>query len=79
MLLQYYHELCNMNDPSSMFVSTPTIPNVESLSQLTISSLGSVLFGRNWADVNIQQQTTSEVSDTQTVVADNGEIDPTPP
>ena len=37
MLLQNYHELCNTNDPSSMFVSPPTIPNIEPLSQSTIS------------------------------------------
>ena len=29
MLLQNYHELCNMNDPSSISVSLPTIPNIE--------------------------------------------------
>ena len=28
MLLQHYHELCNTNDPSSMFVSPPPIPNI---------------------------------------------------
>ena len=39
MLLQHYHDLCNTNDPSSMFVSPPPIPNIESLSQSTISSL----------------------------------------
>ena len=59
MLLQHYHELCNTNDPSSMFVSPPPIPNIESLSQSIISSLDSGSFGRNRADVNIQQQTTS--------------------
>ena len=63
MLLQNYHELCNTNDPSSMFVSPPTIPNIESLSQSTISSLDSGSFGGNIADMNIQQQTTSEVVD----------------
>ena len=40
-LLQRYHEICNTNDPSSMFVSPPPIPNIESLSQSTISSLDS--------------------------------------
>ena len=59
MLLQNYHELCNTNDPSSMFVSPPPIPNIESLSQSNISSLGSVSFGMNIYDVNIQQLTTS--------------------
>ena len=38
-LLQHYHELCNTNDPSSMFVYSPPIPNIESLFQPTISSL----------------------------------------
>ena len=59
MLLHHYHELCNMNEPSSMFVSPPPIPNIESLSQSTTSSLDSGSFGRNRADVNIQQQTKS--------------------
>ena len=36
MLHQNYHELCNTNDPSSMFVSQPPIPNIEQLSQSTI-------------------------------------------
>ena len=30
MLLQNYHELFNTNDPSSMFVYPPDIPNIES-------------------------------------------------
>ena len=38
MLLQHYHKLCNTNDPSSMFVSPPHIPNIESLFRSTISS-----------------------------------------
>ena len=29
MLLEYYQELCNTNDPSSTFVSPPPIPNIE--------------------------------------------------
>ena len=58
MLIQNYHELCNTNDPSSMFVSPPSIPNIESLSQSNLSSLGSGSFSRNQPDVNIQQQTT---------------------
>ena len=29
LLLQHYHKLCNTNDPSSMFVSPPPIPNIE--------------------------------------------------
>ena len=57
-LLQYYHELCNTNDPSSLFVSPPPIPNIESLSQSTISSLDSGSFGRNRAYMNIQQPPT---------------------
>ena len=62
-----------------MFVSTPPIPNIESLSQSTISSLGSGSFGRNRSDVNIQHQTTTEVSDTETAMADNEELDPPSP
>ena len=69
MLLQNYHELCNTNDPSSMFVSPPPIPNIESLSQSTISSLDSGSFDRNRADGNIQQQTTPEVANSETVMA----------
>ena len=30
MLLHHYHELCNTNDPSSMFLSPTPIPNIES-------------------------------------------------
>ena len=29
MLLEHYHELCNMNEPSSTFVSTHPIQNIE--------------------------------------------------
>ena len=47
MLLQNYDNFCNKNEPSSMFVSPPTIPNIESLYQSTISPLGSGSFGRN--------------------------------
>ena len=79
MLLHNYHHLCNTNDPSSMFVSPHPIPSIESLSQSTISSLDSGSFDRNQADMNIQQQTTSEVSDTDTVIADNEELQPPPP
>ena len=70
-LLRNYHELCNTNEPSSMFVSPPPIYNIESLYQSTISSLDSVSLGRNWADVNIQQQPTSEVADTEKLMAYN--------
>ena len=79
MLLWHYHELCNTNDPSSMFVSPPPITSIESLSQYTISSLDSGSFDKNWADVNIQQPTTSEVADTETVMAYNEDLDPLPP
>ena len=79
MLLQHYHNLCNTNNPSSMLVSTPPIPNIESLSQSAISSLDSGSFGRNRSDVNIQQQTTLEVDDTETVMAYNEDLDPLPP
>ena len=36
-------------------------------------------FARNRADVNIQQQNTLEVSNTETVMSDNEEIYPPPP
>ena len=61
-----------------MFVSPPPIPNIESLSQSTISSLDSRSFDRNQSDGNIQQPTASEVANTETVMAGNREID-TPP
>ena len=79
MLLHNYHKLCNTNDPSSIVVYPPPIPNIESLSQSTISSLGSVSFGRNRYDVNIQQRTTLDVSNTDTVMSDNEELDSPPP
>ena len=41
--------------------------------------MDSVSFVRNQSDVNIQQQTTLEVADTDTVMADNEELDPPPP
>ena len=78
MFIQHYHELCNTNDPSSMFVSTLPIPKIESLSQSNISSLDSGLFGRNRADGNIQQSTTSEVADTEIVMYYNEDLDPPP-
>ena len=79
MLLQHYHELCNTNDLSSIFLSPPPIPNIESFSQSTVSSLDSVSFDRNRADGNIQQPTTSEVANTETVMGYNEDIDPPPP
>ena len=79
MLLNHYHELCNTNDPSSMFVSPPPIPNIESLSQSTISSLDNGSFDKNRADVNIHQQNTSGVSNTDTVMSYNKDIDLPPP
>ena len=79
MLLQHYHELCNTNDPSSLFVSPPPIPNIESLSQSTISSLDSGSFDRNRAGGNIQQPTTSELANTETVMGYNDNIYPPPP
>ena len=75
MLLQHYHELCNTNEPSSMLVSPSHITDIESLSQSTISSLDSGSFGRNLDDVNIQQPTTSEVADTDTVMDYNEDLD----
>ena len=68
-----------MNDPSSTFVSPPHIPNIESFSQSTISSLDSGSFDRNRADGNNQQPTTSEVANTETVMDGNEDINnPTP-
>ena len=79
MLLQHYHELCYMNEPSSTFVSPPPIPNIESFSQSTISSLDSGSFDRNRDDGNIQQPTTSKVANTEIVMAYNEDLDPPPP
>ena len=79
MLIHNYIKLCNTNDPSSIFVSPPPITNIESLSQSTISSLDSGSFGRNWYDVNIKQQTTSEVADTDTMMAYYEKLDLPPP
>ena len=79
MLLQHYHKLCKTNEPSSIFVSPPPITNIESWSQSTTSSLDSGSFGRNRADMNIQQPTTSEVSDTYTVMDYNENIYPPSP
>ena len=62
-----------------MFVSPPPISNIESLSQPTILSLVSGSFSRNRYDVNIQQRTTSEVSNTEKVMDDNEELYPPPP
>ena len=60
------------------FFSPPPIPNIESFSQSTISSLDSGSFDRNRADGNIQQPNTLEVANTETVMAGNEDID-TPP
>ena len=62
-----------------MFVYPPPIPNIESLSQSTISSLDSGSFDRNRADGNFQQQTTLEVANTETVMDYNEDLDPPPP
>ena len=78
MLLEHYHELCSTNDPSSMFVSPHPIPNIESFSQSTISSLDSGSCDRKRADGSIQQPTTSKVANTETVIGYNEEIDPPP-
>ena len=43
-------------DPSSTFVSPPPIPNIESFSQSTISSLDRGSFDRNRADVNLKKK-----------------------
>ena len=62
-----------------MFVSAPPIPNIESLSQSTILSLGSGSFGRNISEVNVQQKTTSEAANTETVMDNDEEVFPPPP
>ena len=62
-----------------MFVFPSTIPKIESLSQPTISPLDSGSFGRNISDMNIQQQTTLEVADTETGMDDNEYLDPPSP
>ena len=62
-----------------MFVSPPPITKVDSLSQSIISSLDSGSFDRNRADGNIKQPTTSEVANTEIVMAYNEDIDPPPP
>ena len=79
MLLEHYHKLCNTNDPSSTFVSPPPITNIESISQSTIPSIDSGSFDRNRADGNIQQPTTPELANTETVMAGNEDIDTPPP
>ena len=61
------------------FVYPPPIPNIESLSQSTISLLDSGSFDRNRADGNIQQPTTLEVANKETVMDYNEDIDPPPP
>ena len=71
MLLQHYHDFCNTNDPSLVFVSQHPITNIESFSQSTISSLDSGSFGRDLSGVNIQQLTTSELANTETLMAYN--------
>ena len=59
-----------------MFVSPPPIPNIESLSQSTISSLDSGSFGRNLSDMNTQKPTTLEVANKETVMAYNEDLYP---
>ena len=49
------------------------------MSQSTISSLDSGSCDRPRADGNIQQQNTSEVANTETVMGYNEELDPPPP
>ena len=68
-----------MSDPSSTFITPPHIPNIESFSQSTISSLDSGSFDRNRADENIQQPTPSYVADLETVMDGNEDIDTPPP
>ena len=45
------------------------------MSESTISSLDSRSLGKNRSGANIQQQTTSEVANTETVMTDNEELD----
>ena len=49
------------------------------MSESTISSLDSRSLGKNRSGANIQQQTTSEVANTETVMTDNEELDPPSP
>ena len=79
MLFQHYHDLCNRNDSSSIFVSLPHIPNIEELSQSTILSLDSESCVINQSDVKIKQPTSLEVSDTKTVMDYNKDPDLPPP
>ena len=79
MLIQHYNELCNTNEPSSMFVSPPPILKIESLSKSTISSIDRGSFDRNRAGRDILQPTTSEVSNTETVMSYKEDLDPPPP
>ena len=79
MLLQNYHKLCNTNYPSSTFLSPPPIPNIESFSKSTISSLDIGSCDRNQADGNNKQPTTSEVANTETVMGYNEDTDTPPP
>ena len=62
-----------------MLVYPPPIPNIDSLSQFTISSLESGSFGRNRAVVNIQGQTTPKVANTDTLMPDNEDLYPPAP
>ena len=62
-----------------MFLSPPPILNIESLSQSTISSLDIGSFDRNLSDRNIQQPTTLEVANTETVMAYNEDLYTPPP
>ena len=62
-----------------MFVSPPPISDIESLSKCAISSLDSGSFGRNRADVNIQNLTASEVFNTEIVMAYNEDLYPPQP
>ena len=68
-----------MNEPSSTLFSPPPIPNIESFSQSTISSLDSRSFDRNRADGNNKQPTTLELANIERVMAGNEDIDTPPP
>ena len=58
-----------------MYVSPPHIPNIEYLSQSTISSPDIGSFVRNRADTNNKRRTKSEVANTETVMTDNEKLD----
>ena len=65
--------------PHKCFYLHLLFPTLNNIYQSTISSLDSESFDRNRADRNIQQPTTSEVANIETVIAYNEDIDPPSP